>query len=276
MKLSPNTYTPEMPSTDAREYCVRMMNRMRCFCDEEIEDCMHALTTLQKTLHMSTSTTQFSFSIFGFAKFARRNMLLRVLRKILRPRLLYCSNTKPQQFEGYMLLRGCSDLPAALEQFVVHLKHNMLIMEMENTMNLQTIACLDRVSAGTRVFGNWYISRNHVVRLQYSLLKRNIAERDETQRVLESTGMHYSSTNMIALHTAYDSASTHLARLQSTKIETQRQLAYVAALSKDLLHYIDNMPHINVCCAVTSANAESMLRDLGERIDRVSALISAA
>lgn len=232
---------------------------------------MHALTTLQNTLQASktcTDSTQFCFSLFGFAKFARRNILLRILRKILRPRLLYCSNTKPKQFEGYMLVRGSSELPGALEEFVVHLKHNMHVIEMENAMNLQTIACLDRVSAGTKFFGNWLIQRNHVVRLQYSLIKRNLVERDERQRVLDGTGMHYSSTNMIALHTAYDNASMHIVRLQSRQSEIRKQLSYIANLSRDLQQYIDNMsgPNINICCAVTNANAGAMLRDLHTRI----------
>lgn len=259
-----------MNKTTALDYCRFALTQMGCFSAEEIDACLCAHNTVQRHLHPETqynSCQQHSFSIVGFAKFARRNVLLRILKKMLRPRLLHCANTKLGQFEGYIIVRGSPELPAALEEFAQHLKHSVVITELENTMSLQTVACLDRIANGSRHFGNWLLNRNHVLRLQYSHIKRNLLERDASQRVLENTGMTLNAENLIALHTAYNNATMQLSLLQSRHDEARKELRYTLELSRDMLEIMRQSNMLTTSeRVVTLANLQSMLASLVESI----------
>ena len=110
------------------------------------------------------------FSFYGFASARKRNLFLRLMRYMLKPRMFVASQVSDDRFEGLCFINPIShaesethtmaDVERALELF----KMSIGVCELDSYMGNEMISCFERIQKGNLWYGNITNVRNNILR----------------------------------------------------------------------------------------------------------------
>lgn len=147
-------------------------------------------------------------AFWGFAGVKARNCLLRGIRYALRPRLIYVSQNKSMNhleigrtnyFEGIMCIPHGILSVDDLEALMSSLHASMGIADLDSFMSDAMVTCLERISNGEYVYGNWLTAQNAYWRDLYFTAKRVKGEKEAQQHLFSVTGLNLTTGNMLSL-----------------------------------------------------------------------------
>jgi len=182
---------------------------------EAIAACMQALRR-KFTISFQNSPESWHIKPFfvgfhGFASDFERSVFLRCIKFCIKPRVVHSSFMANGSFEGVLVIHPNSPTASIndLEQLFELFKMSAGLTNLGTYMSPTMIACIERVEAGTRVYGNWRCMRSTCVRNAYLHAKHKRDMDVEYERVRYETGLPFSTSNMLSIHY----------RLNNTQIE---------------------------------------------------------
>lgn len=151
-------------------------------------------------------TKSWMFSFYGFASARKRNLFLRLMRYMLKPRMLVASQVSDDRFEGLCFINPISHAEsethtmADVERVVELFKMSIGVCELDSYMGNEMISCFERIQKGNLWYGNITNVRNgNILRT----LRRRLQERQQAEieaRVRAETNLPFTPQNMLSLH----------------------------------------------------------------------------
>ena len=195
------------PDTVGMRY---ILGRVRAMCRHtpaEIDAIAQELLQVRLCFHIARqSWLQPVLPIFigfhGFATDFERSVFLRVLKHATKPRVLHSTFQASGAFEGFAVLHpttGTADV-AMLEALFELFKMSAGITDLGQYMSAPMVACIERVEAGARPYGNFRSLRAGNVRVAYLQAKQRRDTAIQLDRVRTETGLSYSTSNMLSIH----------------------------------------------------------------------------
>ena len=191
-----------------------------------------AICTDLRTIRMCSGRCGHGVSVYvafwGYGDVRSRNTLLRGLRYALRPRVVFASHKKDRvrdpaaprgtYFEGVVFFQPNVASLDELETLFERYHMSVGATDLDTHMSEAMVTCLGRVRDGEYAYGNWDAAQNIVYREHYERFRRSNEDREARQNVFTVTGMHTSTSNMLALY--YSSQNMHI-ELQQTHMQMQ-------------------------------------------------------
>lgn len=213
------------------------------------------------------SHTQHSLALWGFGTVDRRDLVMRVLRYVLKPRLIMVSHVSDSRFEG-LLVTKCAYDEEIMSEWLHECNMGMGMHTMDTWMDESMVSCITRIEQGTNLSGNWMSVGMRHTRLMYQRLKHEAAERKRQQQVQQQTGMAFTTGNMLMLYHDRNNANINLSTLQvnyanlftaynrlTSSVDTTMQMERNVAMSlSDALSELHSSPTMNIEAVVVAVN----------------------
>jgi hypothetical protein len=223
------------PDTVGMRY---ILGRVRAMCRHspaEIDAIARELLQVRLCFHIAKQSwlqpvPPIFIGFHGFATDFERSVFLRVLKHATKPRVLHSTFQPSGAFEGFAVLHpttGAADV-AMLEALFELFKMSAGITDLGQYMSAPMVACIERVEAGMRPYGNFRSLRAGNLRVAYLQAKQRRDTAIQLDRVRTETGLSLSASNMLSIHY----------QLTNTQIE----LGQAFALLFRLRHLIGTMP----------------------------------
>ena len=208
---SPPAPPPQPARADADTVGLRyIMGRVRAMCrhtPDELAAIAQKLLDVRLRFHLCKHDwLQIVPPIFigfhGFATDFERSVFLRVLRHATKPRVFYSTFLPGGAFEGFAIIHPTTSAADVqqLEALFELFKMSAGVTDLGQYMSAPMVACIERVEAGVRPFGNFRSLRAGNVRVAYMHAKQRRDNNVQLERVRTETGLAFSTINMLQVH----------------------------------------------------------------------------
>lgn len=213
-------------------------------------------------------------SVYGFSKVCERDIVLRLMRYALQPRLIWAAEVGSNgsgKWEALLVLDVCrwpisfvfgerEALVEVLEKVFARCKQSIGIFELPSWTDPSTVTALQRLQAGREKWGNLLCAKNNIYLLQHEVTVLLRERENERAQVRQHTNLYFNADNMLyllrevrAAHVALEQTRNFMARsnqsvrlLENEMQETARHIAYLQSYLLEITTALDGveMPQV--------------------------------
>jgi len=183
---------------------------------------LHSIPTTKKT-----SKQNLMFSVVAFGDIKRRSEFLECIKYALDPTLFYSAYVKPVEkgeFEVLILSTKKVDM-GVVEDWLDTFNMSACVIEFQHYMQADMVSCISRLHhLGNSRITNFAFSLPAKIRRDFHREFNKKKKADECRRLLNETGLHFTTENMFAMHVTIMTQRTLIQRLQ-TELSRERAAA---------------------------------------------------
>ena len=242
-KVAPTPQPPSIaqfrPKNEARLY--ERIQKQTTHSNKELEELMQSLRDMRATLNARPKPFVYQaqtvvLSLHGFSNSQHRNNLVWALRYALKPTMLFCSQVRPNQWEGIMVLSirlgtlyrffpptsetytvqekdattqrmksiqkhhfisSIDSFVSTLETLLDKFKLSTGVNDLVSWLDVSTVSCIERIERGSHKFGDFYHIKNQPLVFAYENRRREMRDDMDNQRVRDVTGVDFTVGNML-------------------------------------------------------------------------------
>jgi len=180
---------------------------------------LHSIPTTKKTFKQNLM-----FSVVAFGDIERRSEFLQCIKYALDPTLFYSGYVKPiekREFEVLILSKKKVDM-GVVEDWLDTFNMSACVIEFQHYMQVDMVSCLSRLHhLGHSRITNFAFPVATKIRRDFHREFNKKKKADECRRLLNETGLHFTTENMFAMHVRIMTQRTLILRLE-TELSRER------------------------------------------------------